>query len=135
MILPDPSIALEPGNKVVVFVHQLREGLTAGNSPNTRTWTTPHSPKPNPWTATSRHEFASSEDGTVFMSYWRDDESVSEWAKTRCIGAPKHKGRRNGTPPTAPSFARSSGTVCQNPEFRTYPIWFVGNSRLSFTSR
>lgn len=29
MILPDPSIELEPGNKVVVFVHHLREGLTA----------------------------------------------------------------------------------------------------------
>ena len=29
MILPDPSIELEPGNKVVVFVHHLREGLTS----------------------------------------------------------------------------------------------------------
>ena len=77
------------------------------------------------------HEFASSEDGTVFMSYWRDEEAVSEWAKTHHRRAKAQS--RNGTPP-APSFARSSGTVCQNPEFRTYPTWFVGNSRLSFMS-
>ena len=29
MILPDPSIQLEPGHKVVVFVHHLKEGLSA----------------------------------------------------------------------------------------------------------
>ena len=29
MILPSPSIQLEPGNKVVVFVHHLKEGLSA----------------------------------------------------------------------------------------------------------
>ena len=29
MILPNPSIQLEPGNKVVMFVHYLKEGLSA----------------------------------------------------------------------------------------------------------
>ena len=29
MILPNPSVQLEPGHKVVVFVHHLKEGLSA----------------------------------------------------------------------------------------------------------
>jgi len=29
MILPNPSIQPEPGNKIVVFVHHLKEGLSA----------------------------------------------------------------------------------------------------------
>ena len=29
MILPDPSIQLQPGNKVVVFVHHLKAKLSA----------------------------------------------------------------------------------------------------------
>ena len=29
MILPNASVQLEPGHKVVVFVHHLKEGLSA----------------------------------------------------------------------------------------------------------
>ena len=70
MILPDPSIALEPGNKVVVFVHHFREGLTAQQLAEVKSMD-----------GYLGHECASSEEGTVFMSYWRDDEAVSAWAK------------------------------------------------------
>ena len=69
MILPVPSIALEPGNKVVVFVHHLREGLTAAQLAEYKDM--------DDATLTA----AKSMDGSVFMSYWRDDESVSTWAQ------------------------------------------------------
>ena len=81
MILPDPSIALEPGNKVVVFVHHLREGLTEEQL-------TAYKDMDNATLAEAKsmdgylgHEYASSDEGTIFMSYWRDDEAVSVWAK------------------------------------------------------
>jgi heme-degrading monooxygenase HmoA len=70
MILPDPSIALEPGNKVVVFVHHLREGLTAEQLSQYKDMD-----------GYLGHECANSTDGTVFMSYWRDDKAVSGWAR------------------------------------------------------
>ena len=81
MILPDPSIALEPGNKVVVFVHHLKEGLSAGQLAEYRRMDDATLAEAKSMEGYLGHECTSSEDGTVFMSYWRDDEAVSGWAK------------------------------------------------------
>ena len=81
MILPDPSIALEPGNKVVVFVHHLREGLTAAQLAQYKDMDDATLAEAKTMNGYLGHEYASSEDGTVFMSYWRDDKAVSSWAK------------------------------------------------------
>lgn len=81
MILPNPSIELEPGNKVVVFVHHLREGLTAAQLAQYRNMDDATLAEAKSMDGYLGHEYASSEDGTVFMSYWRDEEAVSGWAK------------------------------------------------------
>ena len=81
MILPDPSIALEPGNKVVVFVHHLKEGLGAEQLAEYRRMDDDTLAIAMGMDGYLGHEYASSGDGTVFMSYWRDDEAVSSWAE------------------------------------------------------
>ena len=81
MILPNPSVQLEPGHKVVVFVHHLKEGLSAEQLAEYRRMDDETLAVAMAMDGYLGHEFASSEDGTVFMSYWRDDESVSAWAQ------------------------------------------------------
>ena len=93
MILPDPSIALEPGNKVVVFVHHLREGLTAEQLTQYRDMDDATLAEVKTMDGYLGHECASSEDGTVFMSYWRDEEAVSGWAKNPLHRLAKTQGK------------------------------------------
>ena len=93
MMLPDPSIALEPGNKVVVFVHHLREGLTARQLAEYKDMDVATLAEAKSMDGYLGHEFASSEDGTVFMNYWRDEEAVSEWAKNPLHRRAKAQGK------------------------------------------
>ncbi len=93
MILPDPSIALKPGNKVVVFVHHLREGLTAKQLARYKDMDEATLAEAKTMNGYLGHEFASSADGTVFMSYWRDEEAVSAWATNALHRQAKARGK------------------------------------------
>ena len=81
MILPDPSIQLEPGNKVVVFVHHLKEGLSEEQLAEYRLMDDETLAVAMAMDGYLGHEYASNDEGTVFMSYWRDDEAVGEWSR------------------------------------------------------
>ena len=93
MILPDPSIELEPGNKVVVFVHHLREGLTEEQLTAYKNMDNATLAEAKSMDGYLGHEYASHEEGTVFMSYWRDDESVAEWSRHPLHREAKWKGQ------------------------------------------
>jgi len=81
MILPNPLVQLEPGNKVVVFVHHLKEGLSAEQLAEYRRMDDETLAVAMGMDGYLGHEYASNAEGTVFMSYWRDDESVAEWSR------------------------------------------------------
>jgi len=81
MILPNPSIQLEPGHKVVVFVHHLKEGLSAEQLAECRRMDDETLAIAMGIPGHLGHEFASNDEGTVFMSSWRDDAAVAEWSR------------------------------------------------------
>ena len=92
MILPNPSVQLEPGHKVVVFVHHLKEGLSAEQLAEYRRMDDDTLAVAMAMDGYLGHEYASNEEGTVFMSYWRDDESVAEWSRHPLHREAKAKG-------------------------------------------
>ena len=92
MILPNPLIQLEPGNKVVVFVHLLKEGLSTEQLLEYRRMDDDTLAVAMAMDGYLGHEYASNEEGTVFMSYWRDDESVAEWSRHPLHREAKAKG-------------------------------------------
>ena len=93
MILPDPSIALKPGNKVVVFVHHLQEGLTAEQLSQYKDMDDATLAEAKSMDGYLGHEYASNDEGTVFMSFWRDDEAVAEWSRHPLHREAKSKGQ------------------------------------------
>jgi len=92
MILPNPLVQLEPGNKVVVFVHHLKEGLSTEQLLEYRHMDDDTLAVAMGMDGYLGHEYASNEEGTVFMSYWRDDESVAEWSRHPLHREAKAKG-------------------------------------------
>ena len=92
MILPNPLVQLEPGNKVVVFVHHLKEGLSTEQLLEYRHMDDDTLAVAMGMDGYLGHEYASNEAGTVFMSYWRDDESVAEWSRHPLHREAKAKG-------------------------------------------
>ena len=92
MILPDLSIHLEPGNKAVVFVHHLKQGLNAEQLAEYRRMDDDTLAVARGMDGYLGHEYASHEEGTVFISYWRDDESVAEWSRHPLHRKAKAKG-------------------------------------------
>ena len=92
MILPNPSIQLDSGNKVVVFVHHLKEGLSTEQLLEYRRMDDDTLAVAMAMDGYLGHEYASNEEGTVFMSYWRDDESVAEWSRHPLHREAKAKG-------------------------------------------
>ena len=93
MILPDPSIQLEPGNKVVVFVHHLKAGLSADQLAEYRRMDDETLAAAMSLDGYLGHEYASNDEGTVFMSYWRDDAAVAEWSRHPLHREAKAKGQ------------------------------------------
>ena len=93
MMLPDPSIALEPGNKVVVFVHHLKEGLSAERIAEYRRMDDDTLAVAMGMDGYLGHEYASNDEGTVFMSYWRDHAAVAEWSRHPLHREAKAKGQ------------------------------------------
>ncbi len=81
MRLPDPSLELQPGNKVVVFVHHLVPGLDAEVLDKYRCMDEATLEVARAIPGHLGHEFASNDEGTVFMSYWENDEAVAQWAQ------------------------------------------------------
>ena len=93
MILPNPSIQLDSGNKVVVFVHHLKEGLSAEQLAEYRRMDDDTLAVAMGMDGYLGHEYASNDEGTVFMSYWRDDEAVAEWSRHPLHREAKSKGQ------------------------------------------
>ena len=93
MILPNPSVQLEPGNKVVVFVHHLKVGLSAEQLAEYRRMDDDTLAVARGIDGYLGHEYASNEEGTVFMSYWRDDDAVVEWSRHPLHREAKSKGQ------------------------------------------
>jgi len=81
MRLPDPSLELQPGHKVVVFVHHLVPGLEAEELDKYRRMDDATLEAARAIPGHLGHEFASNNEGTVFMSYWENDEAVAQWAR------------------------------------------------------
>ena len=92
MILPNPLVQLEPGNKVVVFVHHLKEGLSTEQLLEYRHMDDDTLAVAMGMDGYLGHEYASNEAGAVFMSYWRDDESVAGWSRHPLHREAKAKG-------------------------------------------
>jgi heme-degrading monooxygenase HmoA len=93
MMLPNPSVQLEPGNKVVVFVHHLKEGLSAEQLAEYRRMDDDTLAIAMAMDGYLGHEYASNDEGTVFMSYWRDDETVAAWSRHPLHREAKSKGQ------------------------------------------
>jgi len=93
MILPDPSIQLQPGNKVVVFVHHLKAGLSAEQLAEYRRMDDETLAAAMSLDGYLGHEYASNDEGTVFMSYWRDDSAVAVWSRHPLHREAKLKGQ------------------------------------------
>ena len=81
MTLPNPLIQLDPGNKVVVFIHHLKEGLSAEQLVEYRRMDDDTLAVAMNMDGYIGHEYASNDESTMFMSYWRDDEAVAEWSR------------------------------------------------------
>ena len=81
MNLPDPSLELKPGNKVVVFVHHLVPSLDAEELDKYRRMDHATLEAAQAIPGRLGHEFASTDQGMVFMSYWENDEAVAQWAQ------------------------------------------------------
>jgi len=93
MILPDPSIQLQPGNKVVVFVHHLKAKLSAEQLAEYRRMDDETLEAAKSLDGYLGHEYASNDEGTVFMSYWRDDAAVAAWSQHPLHREAKWKGQ------------------------------------------
>lgn len=93
MTLPDPSIQLQPGNKVVMFVHHLKAGLSSAQLAEYRRMDDETLAVAMGMDGSLGHEYASNEEGTVFMSYWRDDAAVDEWSRHPVHREAKSKGQ------------------------------------------
>ena len=93
MILPDPSIQLQPGNKVVVFVHHLKAGLSAEQLAEYRRMNDETLAAAKSLDGYLGHEYASNDEGTVFMSYWQDDAAVADWSQHPLHREAKMKGQ------------------------------------------
>ena len=81
MRLPDPSLELQPGHKVVVFVHHLVPGLDAEEVDKYRRMDDATLEAARAILGHLGEEFASNDEGTIFMSYWENDEAVAQWAR------------------------------------------------------
>ena len=81
MTLPDPNLELKPGNKVVVFVHHLVPGLDPDELHKYRRMDDATLEAAQAIPGHLGHEFASNDEGTIFMSYWENDEAVAQWAR------------------------------------------------------
>ena len=88
-----PSIQLEPGNKVVVFVHRLKEGLSAEQIADYRRMDDDTLATAMGMDGYLGHECVSNEEGTVFMSYWQDDAAVAAWSRHPLHREAKAKGQ------------------------------------------
>lgn len=93
MMLPNPSIQLNPGNKVVVFVHRLKEGLSAEQIADYRRMDDETLAVAMAMDGYLGHECVSNEEGTVFMSYWRDNAAVAAWSRHPLHREAKAKGQ------------------------------------------
>lgn len=81
MTLPDPNLELRPGNKVVVFVHHLVPGLDPDELHKYQRMDDATLEAARTIPGHLGHEFASNDKGTIFMSYWENDEAVAQWAQ------------------------------------------------------
>jgi hypothetical protein len=81
MKLPDPSLELQTGHKVVVFVHHVVPDLEAKELDKYRRTDDATLVAARAIPSHLGHEFASNDEGTVFMSYWENDDAVAQWAK------------------------------------------------------
>ena len=81
MTLPDPNLELRPGNKVVVFVHRLVPGLDPDELHKYQRMDDATLEAARTIPGHLGHEFASNDKGTIFMSYWENDEAVAQWAQ------------------------------------------------------
>ena len=81
MRLPDPSLELQPGHKVVVFVHHLVPGLDAEEVDKYLRMDDATLEAARAIPGHLGEEFASNDEGTIFMSYWENDEAVAQWAR------------------------------------------------------
>jgi len=81
MTLPDPNLELKPGNKVVVFVHHLDPGLDPDELHKYQRMDDATLEAARTIPGHLGHEFASNDKGTIFMSYWENDEAVAQWAQ------------------------------------------------------
>jgi len=81
MTLPDPNLELRPGNKVVVFVHHLDPGLDPDELHKYQRMDDATLEAARTIPGHLGHEFASNDKGTIFMSYWENDEAVAQWAQ------------------------------------------------------
>lgn len=93
MTLPDSATSLKPGNKIVVFVHRLNSKLSDAELETYRQMDEATLDAAKRIDGYLGHECASSEEGTVFMSYWRDDEAVMAWARDPLHREAKEMGR------------------------------------------
>lgn len=81
MTLPDPNLELRPGNKVIVFVHHLVPGLDLDELHKYQRMDDATLEAARTIPGHLGHEFASNDKGTIFMSYWENDEAVAQWAQ------------------------------------------------------
>ena len=81
MTLPDPNLELRRGNKVVVFVHHLVPGLDPDELHKYQRMDDATLEAARTIPGHLGHEFASNDKGTIFMSYWENDEAVAQWAQ------------------------------------------------------
>lgn len=81
MTLPDPNLELRLGNKVVVFVHHLVPGLDPDELHKYQRMDDATLEAARTIPGHLGHEFASNDKGTIFMSYWENDEAVAQWAQ------------------------------------------------------
>ena len=81
MRLPDPSLELQPGHKVVVFVHHLAPGLGAEELDKYRRMDDATLEAARAIPGHLGHEFASNDEGTVFWCYWEKDDAVAHGAQ------------------------------------------------------
>ena len=65
---------------MVVFVHHLKEGLSPEQRAEYHRMDDDTLALAMGMDGYLGHEYASNDEGTVFMCYWRDDEAVAAWS-------------------------------------------------------
>ena len=113
MNLPNPSLELKPSNKVVVFVHHLIPSLNAEELDKCRSMDHASLEAAQAIPGHLGHEFASTDQGTVFMSYWENDEALALWAQHPCTKKPNDWDTSCGTRRTGQWCARWDATGSQ----------------------